>query len=174
MVNEQLIVDFVNTAGFGPEREELETPAALVARLEEHDLKPGARATGTDLAEARRVREALRELLWANNHVPTDVVRAEQILEEASERAKLRPRFTAGGVLLEPAAAGVAGALGRILAEVHAAMAGGNWSRMKACRAGDCRYAFVDTARNRSRAWCSMELCGNRAKVEAYRKRRRT
>jgi predicted RNA-binding Zn ribbon-like protein len=50
-------------------------------------------------------------------------------------------------------------------------MADGTWERMKACRADDCRWAFLDTAKNRSRAWCSMQSCGNRAKVAAYRER---
>jgi predicted RNA-binding Zn ribbon-like protein len=34
-----------------------------------------------------------------------------------------------------------------------------------------CGYLFVDTSRNRSRRWCSMETCGNRAKVLQHRKR---
>ena len=61
--------------------------------------------------------------------------------------------------------------VGRILAEVSGAMSDGTWSRMKACRAEDCRWAFLDTSKNKSRAWCSMESCGNRAKVNAYRQR---
>ncbi len=28
-----------------------------------------------------------------------------------------------------------------------------------------CGYLFIDTSRNRSRRWCSMESCGNRAKA---------
>jgi predicted RNA-binding Zn ribbon-like protein len=68
----------------------------------------------------------------------------------------------------------VAGALGRILAEVAGAMRDETWLRMKACRAEDCRWAYLDTAKNRSRAWCSMSSCGNRAKVRAYRERRAT
>jgi predicted RNA-binding Zn ribbon-like protein len=65
----------------------------------------------------------------------------------------------------------VRGAIGTLLAEVSAGMADGTWSRMKACRADDCRWAFLDTAKNRSRAWCSMQSCGNRAKANAYRAR---
>jgi predicted RNA-binding Zn ribbon-like protein len=44
---------------------------------------------------------------------------------------------------------------------------------MKACRAEDCRWAFYDRSRNRSRAWCSMRECGNRAKARSYRARQR-
>jgi len=65
----------------------------------------------------------------------------------------------------------VRGAIGRILVEVYDEMVDGIWERMKACKADDCRWAFLDTSKNRSRAWCSMESCGNRAKVHAYRQR---
>jgi CGNR zinc finger/Putative stress-induced transcription regulator len=43
--------------------------------------------------------------------------------------------------------------------------------RVKICPADDCRWAFYDTSRNRSRQWCSMEVCGNRAKARAHRQR---
>ena len=36
-----------------------------------------------------------------------------------------------------------------------------------------CGYLFIDTSRNRSRRWCSMESCGNRAKVQRYYGRQR-
>jgi predicted RNA-binding Zn ribbon-like protein len=35
-----------------------------------------------------------------------------------------------------------------------------------------CGYLFIDRSRNRSRRWCSMESCGNRAKVVRYLERR--
>jgi predicted RNA-binding Zn ribbon-like protein len=47
----------------------------------------------------------------------------------------------------------------------------GTWPKLKACRSDTCRWAFVDHARNRSRQWCSMSLCGNRAKARAFRAR---
>ena len=48
---------------------------------------------------------------------------------------------------------------------------GADWPRLKACRADDCHWAFFDEARNRSRAWCDMKVCGNRQKVHRYRAR---
>src|SRR3954453_5127666 len=47
----------------------------------------------------------------------------------------------------------------------------GRLDRVKICPADDCRWAFYDTSRNRSRQWCSMEVCGNRAKARAHRER---
>jgi len=43
--------------------------------------------------------------------------------------------------------------------------------RVKICPADDCRWAFYDTSRNRSRQWCSMKVCGNRSKARAHRRR---
>jgi predicted RNA-binding Zn ribbon-like protein len=171
MVNSELVIDFVNTAGFGPDREDLPTPAALVTWLDTHGLQPGSRSTAAEYEEAKRVREALRDLLLAHNEVETDVDAASAVLDRAARRAGLAVRFADGGAGVEPSASGVPGAVGRLLAEVTAAMADGTWERLKACRADDCRYAYLDTAKNRSRAWCSMQSCGNRAKVAAYRER---
>lgn len=171
MVNTDLVIDFVNTATFDPPGEDLTTPAELAAWLSRHGLDPGARVGKADLEDARAVREALRDLLLAHNEVDVDVLRATAVLDAAAQRAGLAIRFSDGVARAEPAAAGVRGALGRILAEVCAEMADGTWERMKACRADDCKFAFLDTAKNRSRAWCSMQSCGNRAKVAAYRER---
>jgi predicted RNA-binding Zn ribbon-like protein len=171
MVNSDLVIDFVNTAGFGPDREDLQTPGQLLEWLKARGLEPGGRATAADLKEARRVREALRDLLWAHNDCECDVTAAVQVIDDAACRAFLGVRFADGAARIEPRNGGVRGALGRILGEVSAGMADGSWDRLKACRADDCRYAFLDTAKNRSRAWCSMQSCGNRAKVHAYRER---
>ena len=161
-----------STAGPGPDREDLSTPEVLVEWLAGHGLEPGARATKAEWEEARAVREALRDLLSAHNQVETDVARATAVLDTAAQRAGLGIRFADGRAYAAPSAPGVRGAVGRILGEVSAAMADGDtWERLKACRADDCRWAFLDTAKNRSRAWCSMQECGNRAKVAAYRER---
>jgi predicted RNA-binding Zn ribbon-like protein len=38
---------------------------------------------------------------------------------------------------------------------------------------GRCRYLFLDTTKNHSRRWCSMEQCGTNVKIERYVARRR-
>src|SRR5919202_1451480 len=73
---------------------------------------------------------------------------------------------------LEPVAAGVRGVLGRILGIAFVARVEGTWSHLKECRAEDCRSVFFDRSRNHSGRWCSMESCGNRNKVRAWRERR--
>lgn len=171
-MNTELIVDFVNSLELTPFREELESPRALGDWLTTRGLLPeGARVTRSELAEATRTREAIRDLLAANNEVAVDVEAATAELDAAARRAGLGVGFSNGAAVVAPAAGGVRGAVGRILAEISAGMADGTWERMKACRAEDCKWAYLDTAKNRSRAWCSMRSCGNRAKVQAYRER---
>ncbi|WLD93773.1 ABATE domain-containing protein [Alkalihalobacillus sp. AL-G] len=40
--------------------------------------------------------------------------------------------------------------------------------RVKKCEGDPCGWLFLDTSRNRSRRWCSMADCGNRAKARRF------
>ena len=46
-----------------------------------------------------------------------------------------------------------------------------NEGRVRIC-AGGCGIVYLDTSRAASRRWCSMQRCGNRAKVRAHRARK--
>lgn len=46
-----------------------------------------------------------------------------------------------------------------------------DFTYVKACEGPDCTLLFVDRTRSRARRWCSMAVCGNRAKQAAHRKR---
>ena len=115
------------------------------------------------------MREAFRELLIANNARRPVPDEAAETLERAAERSRLTLRLSPSAELV-PLAHGVDGALGRVLAAALGSMWEGSWSRLKACR--NCHWAFYDESRNRSAAWCSMQLCGNRLKTRAYRRRK--
>ena len=165
---------FVNTLDFESGADELSDPRALEAWLERHGLAQGVEASSADLHAARRLREALRSLLLENNGVS---VRKEAALalNRAAQRGRLALRFdSAGGVRLEAGAPGLEGALGRLVAIAADAMTDGTWRRLKACRADRCGWAFYDHARNHSRLWCSMAVCGNRTKARSYRRRHGT
>ena len=41
--------------------------------------------------------------------------------------------------------------------------------RIRECSADDCRLVYLDTSRSGTRRWCSMQRCGNRAKVRTFR-----
>jgi predicted RNA-binding Zn ribbon-like protein len=165
---------FVNTVDLEEGTEALSGPDQLAGWLEHRGLAPaGLVASGDDLEHAIGLREALRAVLLAHNADTSVHADAASQLDRAAARARLRLRFDkqVSGTL-EPEAHGVDGALGRLLAIVHLSAAEGTWVRLKACRDRACEWAFYDHTKNRSGAWCTMEVCGNRAKARAYRERR--
>jgi predicted RNA-binding Zn ribbon-like protein len=44
---------------------------------------------------------------------------------------------------------------------------------VRECGAEDCEWLFLDSTRNRSRQWCSMQSCGNREKARRHYRRSR-
>ena len=46
-----------------------------------------------------------------------------------------------------------------------------DFADIRACEGASCTLVFVDRTRRRGRRWCSMALCGNRAKQAAHRHR---
>jgi predicted RNA-binding Zn ribbon-like protein len=162
---------FVNTASVVEHTAEwLPTTAALTTWLGENDPLATGSPTGDDLAYAVELREALRALLRRNN-TGAEAAGAAAVLNDVAVRAGLTVALDeAGEPRLVVRATGVDGALGRLVAVVFEAMRDGSWSRLKVCR--KCAWAFYDPSKNRSGTWCSMQLCGNRAKTRAYRQRR--
>jgi predicted RNA-binding Zn ribbon-like protein len=167
----EIVREFVNTLEVETGGDAVATPAGLRSFLAGYELLPGnARVKASDVSRAQELREALRLALLGNNGEPVAPA-AHATLDGVARRAGLALRFGSEGARLEPGRSGVEGALGRLLGIVAASMADGTWSRLKACRASDCEWAFYDHTKNRSGRWCSMEVCGNRAKVRAYRAR---
>jgi predicted RNA-binding Zn ribbon-like protein len=151
---------FVNTIDVSHDRE------WLTGWFEEHSLPT---PTDAELDQARVLREAIRELLYANNQTgetaPTRS--ALETLGSAADQAQLTIDFT------QPALSARASGLDRILGQLavisYAAMTDGSWKRLKCCRNHECRWAFYDHSKNRSATWCSMQICGNRTKIRTYR-----
>ena len=166
----ELVRTFVNTFDHEDGTEQLVDPATLTAWLDDHGL--GApRATAADLERTRELREALRAILQHHGGLELDPA-APHVVDAAAERARLSVTFDdRGDALIAPRAGGVDGALGGLLVLIADAQRDGTWSRLKACPAEDCQFAFYDRSRNRSAVWCDMKVCGNRAKVRQFRTR---
>lgn len=64
-------------------------------------------------------------------------------------------------------------ALWPVVWSLSAVLASEDAARLGSCRAQGCGWYFVDESPNRSRTWCSSEVCGNRERVRrAYARRR--
>jgi predicted RNA-binding Zn ribbon-like protein len=48
---------------------------------------------------------------------------------------------------------------------------GEDFAHIKACEGERCTLIFADHTKRRARRWCSMAMCGNRAKQAAHRHR---
>jgi predicted RNA-binding Zn ribbon-like protein len=163
---------FVNTVDLEGGADSLDSSEALASWLARHGLlDQGERLGEADLRRALEVREGLRTLLQANaGHGVTPGV--AESLNAATRNARLVVRFSEdGSASLEPDAAGVEAALGRLLGIVVGSMRDGTWSRLKVCARDECRWAFYDHSKNRSGRWCVMEVCGNKEKARTYRRR---
>ena len=137
--------------------------------LDDWFAERGVRAADRGLVRAREVREAIRELLYANNRQPT-TGDPHAVLRQAADAARFTLDLDAPSLV--PRARAVDGLVGSVLAVAFTAMGDGTWARLKACRNHGCRWSFYDYSKNRSASWCSMQLCGNRTKTRSYRRRR--
>ncbi|MGE0545223.1 MAG: CGNR zinc finger domain-containing protein [Dehalococcoidia bacterium] len=116
--------------------------------------------TADELTTSRAIRDALRALIEDKAAPPLDLV------------TPVRLQLRDGRVVLEPAADGLLGLAVRALVAAHDAQQDGSWARLGVCRNARCSWVFLDSSRNRSRAWCDMAACGARQKMRAYRARR--
>ena len=164
---------FVNTLDAEDGIELLQRPADLARWLGHHGLAAeSARISQPEFRRALEVREAFRAVLHANNGAPVDRG-AIETLDAAARAAELTVRWDEHGHSeLVPARRGLEGAFGTLLAIAYRARVDGTWERLKACPEESCGWAFYDRSRNRSSTWCSMAVCGNRAKARAFRERR--
>ncbi len=163
--------DFLNTLDIEDGTDALPHAQALHDWLAEQGLlRHEARVTRRELEQALTLRAALRDLV-ADHHEQGPGAAAEAATL-ATKDYPLRVAFDEEGT---PRLAAdndtVAGALASLLAGLPLAVAGGTWHRLKLCAAESCEWAYYDTSKNRSRRWCSMDVCGNREKTRTFRER---
>jgi predicted RNA-binding Zn ribbon-like protein len=150
----RLVLDFLNTLEVDDGTDYLATRESYLMWLAARGLP--ADPDDPDAEHARAVRAVLRGAV-AGELPPTDALTAVTLRLGLDQDGRL--------------ALTGEGPLGRILASVAELLYDGRWVRIKLCGAGDCRWAFYDQSRNRSGRWCSMAVCGNRAKSRAFRAR---
>jgi predicted RNA-binding Zn ribbon-like protein len=169
----ELVRAFVNTRDVEAGTDALATPRELARWLREAGLLAAGDAVGdADLGNAREVREALRTALAANHDAAVIPDDALATMNAAAGRAGLSVEFAVDHRWhYAPTASGADAAVGALLAIALDAMAERTWPRLKICRNDACRWAFYDHSRACTGKWCSMRVCGNRAKQSAWRER---
>ncbi|MEO3876369.1 CGNR zinc finger domain-containing protein [Nonomuraea sp. B12E4] len=177
----RVIEEFINTRR--RDGDEIATPQQLATWLHARGLMPADTVVNAEQRDrAERIREGLRALIAENNIEPVSSPRPDGLNPAArAELADLTRDFplmldvtVSPPRLVARARRPVEAALARLLAVVAEAVAEGTWTRLKACREPSCRWAYYDHSRNRRRTWCSMDICGNRAKARASHHRKST
>ncbi|MFI5689242.1 CGNR zinc finger domain-containing protein [Streptomyces sp. NPDC051636] len=122
-----------------------------------------------ELPSARDLRESLRAALLAHaGHRPHRAVTPlGELLAQAPLLVAVDERD--GSATLAPADADPL--LSRVAAAVAEALVAGTWTRLKACEAETCHWAYYDRSPAGRGRWCSMQVCGARAKMRRYRAR---
>ena len=150
-----LVVAFLNTLDVEEGADELATTARWAAWLNAHGLAASfPEPDDAELEQARALRHDLRARAGG-----------ERCAEVRS--VGIQVALTGDGAVELSATSPV----GLVAAAVAKIAIERRLDRVKICPADDCRWAFYDTSRNRSRQWCSMEVCGNRAKARSHRER---
>lgn len=123
-------------------------------------------------AEARTLREAVRASLENGEGLPVDALNeAMSRLPMVDQIAQITDKpevMTVPAAPFEPkqALAPVARALADLVCLSSP-------ERTRQCDGPTCTLWFRDISRTNRRRWCSMAICGNRAKVAAHRARQR-
>jgi predicted RNA-binding Zn ribbon-like protein len=143
--------------------------------VEEGLLTDPPPVTDRDLDQARRLREAISDIVrstLARTAAGADPV---GVVNEFAARADLPPRLavdTAGGVVTARPPGSPSQALATIARDAARLLGGPGAARIKECEHPDCSLVFLDETQSGRRRWCSMDRCGNLVKVKGYRERR--
>jgi predicted RNA-binding Zn ribbon-like protein len=155
-----------------PEWERLHSPGDLAAWLSQRfGGSAPAEVTDRDLSDALKLRSALTGLYRAaavHETLPADDIDTVNLYSATPDIPPALPggQRQAGAGRLRVGQ--VLSTLARDAIEIFGNVAEG---RVRPCDDETCRMIFHDESRTNNRRWCSMEHCGNRAKVRAHRER---
>ena len=128
-------------------------------------------ATDRDLIDARALRASLARAATAlsrHHEIPPDDI---DMINLFAATPDIAPTLDGGTRQAGRSRAKVSQALSVVAREAVELFATNPADRIRQCDADDCELVFYDESRSNNRRWCSMERCGNRAKVRAHRAR---
>lgn len=192
LVGGHVALDFANTGSLedGPASERLVRYADVVTFAVRTRVIGGEGASelralaNQQPGRAEAVLEDARELRDIVDHIFTaiatggrpadvDIAGLNRFLEEGMRHRRLEPDERCCGWSWSAGEEPLARMLWPIAAAAAELLVEGDLERVKRCGNDSCGWLFVDLSRNRSRRWCDMRECGNRAKARRHYARRR-
>ena len=189
-----LCLDFANTGSQrreGPFKEKLHSYADLLAwseeagQLEREQADQLTAKSERSPAEAESVLERAKELREAVYRVFSARFHGDALPADDLRRISDEYAYAAAQRVLAPTESGEidfawrdTDALERPLWPIAVSAAvlasSDELDRVKECATDNCNWLFLDASKNRSRRWCEMKECGNRAKARRHYQRHRT
>jgi predicted RNA-binding Zn ribbon-like protein len=193
LVGGRLCLDFANTVGsHGDEHpnerlvsyEDLLCWSRRAGIVDDREYAQFEQVAAAQPAEAAHIFEQafnLRETIYhifsavagGRQAAPTDLEQLNTVLHGVMAHAELvqtAEGFSWGWVSDDTALDRIIWPIARSAADL---LTSGDLGRVRECSGETCGWLFVDTSRNRSRRWCDMEDCGNRAKARRHYHRKR-
>ena len=170
----ELAQELANTIDLELDRDRLTTPSELAEFAGRHGIV--GRFTHRDVERCRTFREALRDICAAHAGATasdSSITAFNELLARAPILV-VADRDGQAAFAPAPAATGSEAVLTAIASGIAEAVARETWPRLKACEAKGCRWVYYDRSPAGRSRWCTMKICGSRAKARAYRERTRT
>lgn len=168
---QELLPDYAAFLAWSARRGTLSAPAIARLRGQSVERDEVTKAVMADAYSLRREIWRTAEALRAGNRPDLKIV--NRMLSGLPGQPKLIPHGgifvhdLQGSELREP--------IWPVLWSLTALLASSDATRIGCCNAEGCGWFFVDESPNRTRLWCSSEVCGNRERARrAYEKRRLT
>lgn len=149
-------------------------PADLADWLGQRFARVEQAATERELKDAESLADAIARVAVARTRevsaAPDDI----DVVNLYAATPDVPPTLTGGRRQAGAGRVRVAQALASVARDAVGLFGDSGVGRIRSCAASDCSMVFFDGSRSNNRRWCSMQRCGNRAKVRAHRERHST
>ncbi|HEY9498684.1 MAG TPA: CGNR zinc finger domain-containing protein [Terrimesophilobacter sp.] len=175
-----LSLDFAYTGALNDGRaesghwEKLQSPTDLGNWLADRFAHLDTTIGERELADALMLREAIARLALAARRPARPATSDVDVVNLFAATPDLPPVLAGGSRQAGASRARAMQALSTIARDAVRTFGPDAEGRIRACSADDCAIVYLDTSRSGNRRWCSMQRCGNRAKVRAHRSRSAT
>ncbi len=168
-----IAVDLVNSRGSWTGFEYLPDAEAVTGFLQDHGLAEPGSISKQEIGNVHALRSRLAAAFMAPDEA-TSVTILNELLDEVGTHPQLTDHDGGGWHLhYVPAGKAASQRLTAIAAMgLATVIAEHGFERIGVCSADECRDAYIDTSRNKSRRYCD-DSCSSRMNVAAYRARRK-
>jgi len=167
-------LDFAYTGAVGGNTawERLHAPDDLTSWLRERFPVAVGSARSRDLFDAIALRDAVGRMAHATAHGEAMRSTDVDLVNLYAATPDIPPALAGGSRQAGRSVQTVGQALSTIARDAVDLFDPANAGRIRECSGVDCTIVYLDTSRAATRRWCSMQRCGNRAKVRAHRARK--